>query len=204
MYREAADASVHQGRPEMTDPFIDCTTMEGQRRIRGYVLGWLERLDYAGKLDRCWPPDELGCRIWERVEQEFSSVWPGPIVANVPLARVIAVSMVEDYFDAYPERRPTRYSVAGPLPDGEFRRCVLDFVHDLEEYEPACLPQLPELAAAAFWEAVAENPERWGCRPELGPLVDDVPRARMVAIDAIQSYFDLRRRVERRRRETGA
>jgi hypothetical protein len=186
----------------MPEVFVDCTTWAGQQRIRTYVMGWLERLDYAGRLERGWPVDELAHRVWERVQQDFEPVWDGPIVDNVPLAVMVAAAMVEDYFAAYPERRRVRYAVRGPLPDHEFRRCVLDFVHDLEEFEPGSLPETPEDAAAAFWSTVAESPIRWGCSPERGPLVDDEPRAREVAVEAIREYFDTRRRAQRRRRRS--
>lgn len=187
----------------MTEPFIDCTTLDGQRRIRGYVLGWLERLDYVGRLERSWPADQLADRVWDRVERDFHAVLQAPVVTNEALTRVIASTMVEDYFAAYPERRGTRYAVAGPLPDCEFRRCVLDFIHDLEEFEPAELPLAPEAAAAAFWCAIAESPERWGYASDRGPLVDDEDRARHIAVDAIRVYFDLRWRADRERLAAG-
>jgi hypothetical protein len=184
----------------MAEVFVDCTTLAGQQRIRSYVMGWLERLDYAGRLERAWPAEELARRIWERVRQDFEPVWDGPVVANLPLTVVVATAMVEDYFAAYPVRRAVRYAVRGPLPDDEFRRCVLDFVHDLEEFEPAALPESAEDAADAFWSTVRASPMRWGCRPERGPLVDDERRAREVAVEAIREYFDARRRADRRSR----
>lgn len=184
----------------MKDAFIDCTTLEGQRRIREYVLGWMERLDYGGKLDRSWPVEELADRIWDRVLREFSVAWDGPIVTNGPIAALIALTMVEDYFAAYPCRRASRYSVAGPLTDAEFRRCVLDFIHDLEEYEPAELSHRPESAAEVFWDSVRQAPERWGCSPERGDFVDDEERAREVVLEAIEDYFNLQWKVARRRR----
>lgn len=187
----------------MLEPFIDCTTLDGQRRIRGYVQSWLERLDYAGKLDRGWPARDLAERIWARVQRDFASAWAGPLVLNEPLTCVIASTMVEDYLDAYPERRATRYAVSGPLPDCDFRRCVLDFVHDLEEFEPAELPEAAERAAAAFWTAVEEHPEHWGYTPARGPLLDDPARARLVAQEAIRGYFQMRCRVEHQRRVAG-
>jgi hypothetical protein len=175
-----------------TTPFIDCTTLEGQRRIRGYIQSWLERLDYSGRLERTWPPEELGCCIWDRVEREFSAVWRGPIVENRGLSRVIAITMVEDYFAAYSARRPTRYSVSGFLPDVCFRRCVLDFVNDLEEYEPGCLDGGAEAMAALFWDSVRETPERWGCRPEHGPFIDDELIGRSVVLEVIREHLELR------------
>jgi hypothetical protein len=175
-----------------TTPFIDCTTLEGQRRIRAYILAWLERLDYSGRLERSWPPDELGPCIWDRVEREFSAVWRGPIVENRSLSRVVAVTMVEDYYAAYPQRRATRYTVSGFLPDVCFRRCVLDFINDLEEYEPACLEGGAEAMAALFWESVRDNPERWGCRPEHGPFIDDEVIARSVVLEVIHDHLVLR------------
>ena len=153
--------------------------------------------------DVSWPADQLGDRIWERVERDFRAVLQAPVVLNAPLTRVIASTMVEDYFSAYPERRCTRYAVSGPLPDDEFRRCVLDFIHDLEEFEPAELPLAPEAAAAAFWCAIAEAPERWGYAHDRGPLVDDEDRAHHVAVDAIRGYFDLRWRADRERLAAG-
>jgi hypothetical protein len=179
----------------MEHPFVDSTTLQGQRRIREYVLGWLERLDYAGKLDREWPAEELGARIWARVLSEFRTAYKGPVVTNGPLAEVIATTMVEDYFAAYHQRRPCRYCVSGPLPDTDFRRCVLDFIHDLEEFEPECLPLLPEGAAAAFWQEIQERPHRWGYRADHGPLIDDPPRASEVALEAITEYYSLRSRL---------
>jgi hypothetical protein len=183
----------------MTEAFIDCTTLDGQKRIRSYVLGWLERLDYAGRLDRCWPACELGARVWDRVEREFAAVWTGPIVENRDLSRLVAEVMVEDYYTAYPTRRDSRYAVVGSLPDVTFRRCVLDFVHDLEEFEPERLPRRPEAAAAEFWSSVETNPDRWGCRPDRGPFVDDERCAKRVAVDVIREYFALRARVAERR-----
>lgn len=178
----------------MDDPFLDSATREGQGRIREYVLGWLERLDYRGRLDRDWSADALGARIWRHVEGELAAHWPGSVVTSRDLAEVIAAAAVEDYFAAYPRRRPTRYAVAGPLPDAGFRRCVLDFVHDLEEFEPAALPATPEAVAAAFRAEVEANPERWGCSEERGPFVDDPERAARVAVETVREYFDLLRR----------
>jgi hypothetical protein len=183
----------------MTEPFIDCTTLDGQRRIRGYVLGWLERLDYGGRLDRDWPVDELACRLWERVEREFAAVWLGPVVENRALCRVVAETMVEDYYAAFPERRGFRYSVAGPLPDVTFRRCVLDYIQDMEEYEPGALPRRPEAAAEEFWATVREHPERWGVRADRGDFVDDEIGARELSVDVIRVYYALRARVAARR-----
>jgi hypothetical protein len=183
----------------MNEPFIDCTTLDGQRRIRGYVLGWLERLDYGGRLDRNWPVDELAARLWERVEREFAAVWLGPVVENRALCRVVAETMVEDYYAAYPRRRAFRYSVIGDLPDVTFRRCVLDFIQDLEEYEPEALPQRPEAAAEEFWATVRDHPDRWGCRPERGAFVDDERFARTLAVSVIREYFTLQGRVAERR-----
>jgi hypothetical protein len=185
----------------MTEAFIDCTTLAGQRRIRDYVQGWLERLDYAGRLDREWPPEELAARVWERVERDFAAVWPGPVVENRDLARVVATAMVEDYHAAYPVRRVFRYAVRGGLPDATFRRCVLDFLHDLEEYEPAELSRHPEVAASAFWSSVRTSPERWGVDGDPLTFVDDAPRAHHIAVEVIRDYFDLQARVERRRAE---
>lgn len=182
----------------MQDPFVDATTLAGQARIRGYALGWLERLDYSGKLERQWSPDELGALIWRRVESEFAPVWPGDVVNNRPLAEVIAASMVEDYYGAYPERRLCRYAVAGPLGDLAFRRCVADFVDDLDEFAPEGLPEAPERAAEQFWREVRAHPERWGYRPAVGPFVDDEPRARVVVLDAIRECYDLRERAAER------
>lgn len=187
----------------MTEPFIDCTTLDGQRRIRGYVLGWLERLDYAGRLDRCWPAQDLAERVWERVEREFAAVWRGPIVENAHLSRVVATTMVEDYYAAYPVQRSHRYCLSGRLPDVTFRRCVLDFIQDLEEFEPAQLPRRPEAAADVFWSSVLEHPDRWGCRPERGPFVDDEGLASRVAVEVIREYFALQERAAARRRESG-
>lgn len=186
----------------MTEPFIDCTTPRGLQRVRGYVLGWLERLDYAGKLQRSWPEAELGQRIWDKIEREFAAVWKGPVVANRPLAELISVSMVEDYFLAYPERRNSRYSVLGPLPDVAFRRCVLDYLHDLEEFEPAQVPARPELGADAFWDAVRTHPERWGCCAERGPFVDDEPLARRIALEVLHEYFAMQHLLEVQRAES--
>ena len=182
----------------MTEPFIDCTTLRGGHRIRSYVLGWLERLDYSGKLDRGWPAEELGALVWKKVERDFAAVWRGPIVANAPLAEVIATTMVEDYYSAYPTRRTTRFTVVGPLDDGAFRRCVLDFVHDLEEFEPSRLDGGPPAILEAFWQAVGEDPSRWEWRPELGPFVDDEEYARVVALAAVQEYFALQDRAAAR------
>ena len=179
----------------IAQPFIDSACLDGQRRIRDYVLGWLERLDYAGKLDRSWPTCELANRIWARIVSEFESVCENPVVSNGPLAEIIAETMVEDYFAAYPERRDCRYAVAGPLPDCEFRRCVLDFIHDLEEFEPAHLPQYPEAAVTAFWNELHERPHRWGYVAGRGPLIDDERRARAVALEAITEYYALRERI---------
>ena len=183
----------------MTDPFIDCTTLDGQRRIRGYVLGWLERLDYGGRLDRDWPVDALACRVWERVERDFAAAWRGPVVENRALCRVVAETMVEDYYAAFPERRGFRYSVTGPLPDVTFRRCVLDFIQDMEEYEPGSLPRRPDAAADELWTSVQADPERWGVRPERGPFVDDEERARELSVEVIREYDALRARVAARR-----
>ncbi|MBW3628588.1 MAG: hypothetical protein KY464_04745 [Gemmatimonadetes bacterium] len=183
----------------MNDAFIDCTTLEGQRRIRGYVLGWLERLDYGGRLDRGWPVEELAGRVWDRVEREFAAVWLGPVVENRALCRVIAETMVEDYYAAYPARRCHRYSVLGDLPDVTFRRCVLDFIQDIEEYEPAALPRRPESAAEEFWATVREHPDRWGCKPERGDFVDDEPHARALSVEVIREYFALQGRVAEQR-----
>jgi hypothetical protein len=188
----------------MQESFIDSTVREGQARIGEYVLGWLERLDYAGKLDRAWPEEELAAVVWGRIERDFGAHWDGPVVTNRALAEVVATVMVEDYFASYPRRRASRYSVGGPLPDAGFRRCVLDFIHDLEEFAPAELPPRPETAAEVFWAEVRENPHRWGCSPGKGPFVDDEPRAREVAVEAIREYFHLRERVEEQRREDAA
>ena len=158
----------------MTDPFIDCTSLDGQRRIRGYVLGWLERLDYGGRLDRDWPVDELACRV-------------------------VAETMVEDYYAAFPGRRGFRYSVTGPLPDVTFRRCVLDFIQDMEEYEPGALPPRADAAAEEFWSSVRADPDRWGVRPERGPFVDDEEQARELSVEVIREYHALRARVAARR-----
>jgi hypothetical protein len=190
---------AHPHPISMNAPFIDCTTLDGQRRIRGYVLGWLERLDYGGRLDRNWPVCELADRLWERVEREFAAVWLGPVVENRALCRVIAETMVEDYYAAYPERRASRYSVVGVLPDVTFRRCVLDFVQDVEEFEPAALPRRPEAAAEEFWSTVREHPDRWGCRPERGAFVDDELRARQLSVEVIRDYFALQLRVAEQR-----
>lgn len=179
----------------MTDVFVKATTIDDQQRIRQYVLAWVERLDYGEKLDRGWPADELGARVWHKVEQEFSAVWEGPVTDNRALAEVIATVAVEDYYAAFPARRGARYSVAGPLGDHAFRRCALDFVHDLEEFEPAALPGTPEEAAAMFWDDAHRNPARWGCTRDLGPLVDDEPRARQVAQETIGEYYALRRQL---------
>lgn len=178
----------------MQDPFLDSTTMEGQLRIREYVLRWLERLDYGDRLDRTWSPDDLGTLIWTRVAQEFGAFLPGRVVTNTALAEVIAATMVEDYFAAYPERRPSRYSVAGPLMDSGFRRCVLDFLHDLEEFEPAALPEDVREAADVFWYEVRTFPQRWGYSVDQGPFVDDQRRAEEVALETIRNYFDMLRR----------
>lgn len=183
----------------MTEPFIDCSARAGQRRIRDYVLGWLERLDYAGRLDRAWPAEELGARVWDRVERDFAAVWRGPVVENRALARIVATVMVEDYYAAYPFQRVFRYTVRGSLPDVTFRRCVLDFVQDLEEYEPHELEYHPEAAADAFWSAVRASPERWGCRADPTSFVDDEARARRLSVEVIRDYFDLQARVERQR-----
>jgi hypothetical protein len=179
----------------MTDAFVKATTLEGQQRIRQYVLAWVERLDYGERLDRGWPADELGARVWHKVEQEFAAVWEGAVTDNRPLAEVIATVAVEDYYRAFPERREARYTVAGPLGDHTFRRCAVDFVHDLEEFEPAALPGSPEEAAAMFWDDAHRNPDRWGCKRELGPLVDDEARAREVAYEAIDEYYALRQQL---------
>lgn len=183
----------------MTEAFIDCTTLAGQRRIRDYVLAWLERLDYSGRLDRDWPAEELGARVWERVERDFAAAWRGPVVENGGLARVVATVMVEDYYAAYPQRRVFLYTVRGALPDVTFRRCVLDFVHDLEEYAPHELTPHPEAAADAFWAAVRARPERWGCRADPATFVDDEARAHRLSVEVIRDYFDLQARVERQR-----
>lgn len=176
----------------MREAFVDSTTMEGQQRIRGYVLAWLERLDYAGDLERDEDPDVLGARLWEWVDREYAPVWKGEVVTNAPLARVIASTMVEDYLAAFPRRRASRYSVAGPLGDAEFRRCVLDFVHDLEEFEPESLPERPEAAADVFWSDVRENARRWGYDPARGPFVDDEFAAARVVLEAIRDYYALK------------
>lgn len=193
------DRCMEDGTRRMMEPFIDCTRLEGQRRIRSYVLGWLERLDYAGRLDRSWPADALGQRVWERIDREYSVAWGGPVVSNQPLAAAIAATMVDDYYEAYPERRSCRYSVAGPLPDDTFRRSVLDFVQDLEEYEPTLLPGGARAAADAFWKAVHSSPERWGYRLDGGCFVDDEVRAKEVVVDVIEEYFALLVRAARRR-----
>lgn len=185
----------------MHEPFLDSTTLEGQGRIREYVLAWLERLDYLDRLDRDWCADALGARIWSRVAEEFRAVWPGRVVTNTALAEVIASTMVEDYFAAYPQRRDSRYAVSGPLEDAGFRRCVLDFLHDLEEFEPAALPREAEDAAEVFWSEVRAHPERWGYSTDRGPFVDDPARARLVAVETIRQYFDLLRRVAEMREE---
>lgn len=177
------------------DVFVDSTTQEGVERIRGYALGWLERADYAGKLERGWPVEEIGRLLWARVEREFAPVWRGPVVSNRPLAQVIATSMVEDYFAAYPEKRTSRYAVSGALGDGSFRRCVVDFVHDLEEFDPGGVAEDPTVVAELFWDDVRVNPDRWGYDPERGPFVDDPQRARTVAEEAIREYFDLRHQI---------
>lgn len=183
----------------MRDPFVDATTLAGQARIRGYALGWLERLDYSGKLEREWSADELGALLWRRIESEFAPVWEGDVVDNRALAEVIATSAVEDYFGAYPERRRCRYAVAGPLGDRAFRRCVADFVDDLEEFAPEGLPAAPEGVAERFWREVRAHPERWGYRPATGPFVDDEPLARTVALDEIRECYQLRARAAERR-----
>jgi hypothetical protein len=179
----------------MSDTFVEATTLSGQHRIREYVLAWIERLDYADRLDRAWPADELGARIWYKVEQEFSAVWTGGVTDNRALAEVIAAVAVEDYYTVFPQRRACRYVLDGPLGDHTFRRCAIDFVHDLEEYEPALLPACPDEAARMFWDDASRDPGRWGCRPHLGPLVDDEPLARDVAREAIREYYTLRRQV---------
>jgi len=182
-------------------PFVDSTVRDGQQRIRGYVVGWLERLDYSGKLDRAWSAEELGSRIWERIRGDYSTHLRGTSVAtNDDLARVIAVAAVEDFFSTYPERRPYRYSVAGPLGSDPFRRAVLDFVHDLEEFEPASLPDTAAAAAEMFWADVQGSPRRWGYDPDRGPFVDDEGRARRVALEVMHDYFGLLREVEAMRR----
>jgi hypothetical protein len=176
----------------MSDVFVDATTLPGQQRIREYVIAWLERLDYSEKLDRSWPADELGARIWNRVDQEFAAVWDGPVTDNRAIAEVIATIAVEDYYEAVPQRLGVRFSVSSPFGDASFRRCALDFVHDLEEYEPNALPTTAEEVAEMFWHDVHANPDRWGCKATLGPLVDDEGRAREIATETIREYFTLR------------
>ena len=178
-----------------SDPFLDSTTLEGQQRIRSYILAWLERLDYAGKLNRGWSADELGAVLWERIRQEYSPHWDGALVSNEELARVIAATMVEDYFASYPQRRPSRYSVAGPFGDASFRRAVADFIGDLEDFEAAHLPSSPDDVAAMFWEDVASHPKRWGYDVERGPFVDDETVARRIAREAARDYYALRQSI---------
>jgi len=187
----------------MHQPLIDSTTLEGQRRIRAFALCWLERLDYSRKLDRAWPAAELGNRLWARFEHEYAPHWRGPLVTNRPIAEIIATTMVEDYYEAYPERRASRYSVMGPLVDTPFRRCVLDFVHDLEEFEPAALPTSPLATAEMFWADVRANPERWDYDPEDGPFVDDEHHASLVALEALADYFALKTGVAELRERAG-
>lgn len=183
----------------MSEPFLNATTLYGQERVRSYVLGWLERLDYAGRLDRAWPADELGRMIWERVERDFRPHCSGEVVSNRPIAEVIATVMVEDYYAAYPERRSSRYSVGGPFGDEAFRRCVLDFLHDLEEFDEPEAAAHPHRAADAFWEHVREHPQRWGCSGARGAFVDDEPRARGVVLETLLEYRELMRRAEESR-----
>lgn len=172
----------------MRDAFIDSTTLEGQHRIRSYVTSWLARLDYAGKLQRTWSPDELGGLVWERIEQQYRAGWEGPVVTNRAIAEVIASIAVEDYFTVYPQRRASRYAVANPVEEGEFRRCVLDFVHDLEEFEPGSWPAEAEEVVRAFWSEVRAHPDRWGYSARRGPFVDDEERAHAVALETVRGY----------------
>jgi hypothetical protein len=187
----------------MHQPLIDSTTLEGQRRIRAFALCWLERLDYSRKLDRSWPATELGNRLWARFEHEYAPHCKGELVTNRPIAEILAISMVEDYYAAYPERRETRYTVTGPLDDAPFRRCVLDFVHDLEEFEPAVLPATPIAAAEMFWADVRANPARWDYDPEDGPFVDDEHYAGFVALEALNDYYALKAGVAELRERSG-
>ena len=180
----------------MSDCFVDSTTMEGQRRIRAYALAWLERLDYADRLERAWDADELGQLLWERIDREFAPLWDGPVTRNRALAEVLCATMVEDYFSAYPQPRPSRYSVRDAFGDAVFRRCATDFIDDLDEYEPALLPADPAAAADLFWADVRVRPERWGYDPRRGPFVDDEAHARIVALEAITDYYALRDEVE--------
>jgi hypothetical protein len=179
----------------MPDVFVASTTLQGQSRIREYVLAWLERLDYSGKLERSWPAEALGERIWHRVETEFAAVWDGPVTDNRMLAEIVAAAAVEDYYGAFPDRRGFRYVVHSPLGDAAFRRCALDFVHDLEEYEPAAMPTSPERAAELFWLDARSNPARWGCRADLGPLVDDESRAEEVVVETMREYYALKQQI---------
>ena len=179
----------------MHQPLVDSTTLDGQHRIRAFALCWLERLDYSGKLDRGWPATELGNRLWARFEHEYAPHWQGPLVTNRMIAEVITTSMVEDYYDAYPQRRASRYAVTGPLEDTPFRRCVLDFVHDLEEFEAALLPATPLAAAELFWTDVRQNPQRWGYDPDDGPFVDDEHHAGYVALEVLCDYYALKQSV---------
>lgn len=180
----------------MTDCFVDSTTMEGQGRIRAYALAWLERLDYADRLEREWDADELGTMLWARIDHEFAPLWDGPVTCNRALAEIICAAMVEDYFAAYPEPRASRYSVRDDFGDSVFRRCATDFIDDLDEYEPALLPTDPAAAADLFWADVRVRPERWGYDPKRGPFVDDEAFARQVALEAITEYYALRDEVE--------
>ena len=188
----------------MREAFIDSAERGGQQRIREYVLGWLERLDYGGKLERAWPPAELARVVWDKVERDFTAHWRGPVVSNRELARVVALVVVEDYFECYPHRRGSRYSVRGPLTDAAFRRCVLDYVHDVEEFSPSELSDDPAEVVAVFWAEVRENPHRWGCSPEKGPFVDDEATAHRVALEVVGEYYTLRSRVAAQRAEADA
>lgn len=183
----------------MREAFIDSTTLEGQHRIRSYVTAWLARLDYARKLQRAWSASELGGLVWTRIEQQYAAGWDGPVVTNRGLATVIATVAVEDYFATYPERRASRYAVRNPVEEGEFRRCVLDFVHDLEEFEPAELPDDPEEVVAAFWRDVRAHPDRWGYSERRGPFVDDEARAGEIATETVRAYAEQTRRLAKLR-----
>lgn len=178
----------------MREAFLDAGSAVGQARIRSYVLGWLERLDYSDRLERCWPAAELAGAIWERVERDFAHHWVGPVVSNAPLARVIAETAVDDYLAAYPAARDCRYAVGCPLGDASFRRCVLDFLHDLEEFGPEELSADADEAALAFWREVRESPHRWEYSPQRGPFVDDEVRARRVVRETIEEWHELRER----------
>jgi hypothetical protein len=171
--------------------FVDSTTMEGQRRIRGYALALLERVDYHGKLERDWSEEALGRFVWERIRKEYASAWNGVFVSNEDLAVVIAITMVEDYYVAYPDQRQSRYAVSGPLPDVTFRRCVVDYLNDLEEFEPMLATGGIGEVAALFWKDVEAHPARWGYAATIGPFVDDRERAEAVAQEAIREYRDL-------------